>query len=273
VLALLLACCGERDEAPHPFALACARLSACLPLELVDGLGVRRRGYDACRSMTFDQRVQQSWVTIERCVGAAGDCTSVRACLGATGASCEDDGFCDGDVAHVCFAGNDTVRDCALEGFDCAGSGRCLRVGGCEPRCEADRAILCSPQPIIPGYEYATQCEPAQCYVGELGAGCHASREACAFPPEESFCEGDTATSCVSGRVQRRQCASGTCRLATSGRATCSSVECVSSCDGTTLIGCVNDGPRQQVDCVEIGAERCLSLENGARCTGGALAM
>ncbi|MDH5491997.1 MAG: hypothetical protein OEY14_08585 [Myxococcales bacterium] len=264
-LILLGTGCSSRSASPpDPISeqeLACARLSACAPLE-VDLFSETVRGYDACRFGFSSDALLWTVPRATRCVLEASDCAAALTCVHAEPAAiCPTGPICEGNLLRDCFAGIALARDCAAEGMTCIDNGNlvCGEATSCtEDRCEGDQLLSCFGGVL----EIVIECEPGLCYVDpETGDGhCRASVEPCEFA--DARCEGDVAVACSRGYESRRLCAPGMCR--TDDGAYCRSpAPCASSCDGTDLLACVSGGRQERIDCTQWGSG-CVTDASGA---------
>jgi hypothetical protein len=274
--ALLASSCGGKDSggASHEeLVLGCLRSTAC---------GVRpypriANCVDAYYNLHVTLGVGPVYDAIYRCANAArGDCEKIFACYGANRAAGRCDttfaARCDGDTAVSCdtLAGRVLSYDCSAAKLGCmvkAGGSfeATCTTGACSGGaiCDAGRALGCRD-----GMAEVEDC-PAQGLACSEGRCVGESSESCAQPFSAS-CEGNTAVTCVNGRVHRADCGSRPVdRRCEAGTCTRSGVECSDDfdrCQGPALQTCI-DGGWQTYDCASLGLGPCQAATNGAACT------
>jgi len=253
-VSLLLACgspAASSDPDDRAWIEACVRVSGCDPYASTpDPAG-------AC----LVSRLEFYGALPAECALAAGECGAAVACFGAGSAPIACPGGrttrCEGEVVRGCDASLqlEVARDCAAEGLSCRtndfGDAHCAMADTCErSTCDGDVLVQCFGALPLPH-----DCGTGVCVETEDGAACAGEGETC-----EGFvfrCDDDVATSCVSGRIHREQCAPGACRTDDGARCV-STDECTPRCEDGAVIRCI-DGVVERFACDQWGFTECFT--------------
>jgi hypothetical protein len=258
---------NDRKEEVGKLALACTRVASCS-----SELGSTSASVDGCATtLTVWSHTFSSADAIVSCVNAAADCQAVGRCVnaGAEGEVCDAtyQRRCDGSVVRQCSSGLVMGYDCTDMGMDCVEDTVsqlwCGLTDACPENsyCEGNGYVSC-----VNGVSVFTDCGEGSCVPSPYNpdnAACAGEGEACDGPVYE--CEGDTAVTCINGRIHREPCMPGLCT--TMDGAFCKTgEECTeSSCEGSTLIACIS-GTRFVIDCTELGFSTCAEEAAGPTC-------
>jgi len=275
-LAGVAAACSEkttndRKEEVAQLARACSRVASC-----ATSLGSDLPDVRACATtLTVWSATFSSADDIAGCVNGAADCAAVGRCVnaGAGAEICDAAAYqrrCEGPVIRQCTSGLVMGYDCSEMGMTCVedtvGQLWCGRQAECPENstCEGTGYLSC-----VNGVPVLTDCGEGSCVPSPYNpddAACAGEGKECDGPVFE--CEGDTAVTCINGRIHREPCMPGLCTTV-DGAFCKEGEECnASECDGITLIACIS-GTRFVIDCTELGFSACAEETTGPTCVPG----
>ena len=292
------------EETMTSYEDACIRLHGCLGIEGIRTclLNAHANTQESAASLRFNVAMQSMSMqgapppgpantlylpAIMDCVASAGDCSTVRECVGG-GAACDPDTFapsCIGNSLQYCVptaeGGAVAVTDCGDVGLQCLSSDSFIGAvaqcaeGPCDigtdPSCDGDTARNC----ILGGWiqQSCADMPDTTCAItDEFGmdmAQCQGDGAECDLS-HVPRCVGEDLRVCQGGKLYTMSCpAGGSCEAdpeSEAGGCWGSTLFCgAETCEGSQLTYCA-EGETRHIDCKSYGFSDCVQGENGGRC-------